>query len=273
MKINKNNTFKNSQNKDLIIYISSGIIITILIIIVIVFARKLYINNHPEAMSESEIIRERVDDYSDATYIGECDYDGADVSKACFNVEFISEEQASAEGFESLTNKEFLESYGITSAENMENYATSYLENIFGNNYRDVMADTNSFIKTYTGNISATSVFYGDNIEETDEDTNLTDIANILASMYVDNSITTDFEFKTDKSLVWERMWAVFIRGDMTVTFHSAEHEAGDQIEELYDTFGIKAYYEEPLELMVDVGFEQDSSYSPSEMILYQYGE
>ena len=277
MKINPYKEKRNLMNRkyDRLFAILYALLMITLVFIVAIVGRKLYIMKHPEAMTEDEIVRERIEDYKDAEYIDEVYYDGADVSFDCFDLPFIEDDEKDITGFPVKTNKEFIDEYGESNAETIENMAEEYLKTIFGNNYRNIMADTESFTDVIIGSADLldemdinSANLTGDGAYS--EGVSATDIANALADMYVSNNITTEFEYKTDKSLVWYKFYCFYNRGDMTITFHSTEHEAGDLVQELYDTYGIEIYYEEPFEVIAEVGLLENSNYDVMDFVLYK---
>ncbi len=196
------------------------------------------------------------------SFVDETAYDGAKVPYILYDIPFITDEDKNIiPGADDsyFTNKELVQNMGRENLQQFIDASEEYLNLLFNNNYRDIAADTDAFVGEYTKLNSMNSQTITTTLENSnmaDEEGNISPdvLASKYAEMYVDNSLTIDSTFYTDTSLVYFKYYMYWVRGLISITPTSADHEAGEVCEPLKEMFNIDVKYGETVNFIVDVG-------------------
>ena len=219
-----------------------------------------------------------------ANHVSETVYDGANVPYILYDEEFISEDDKNifGEGIDAsdsyCSNKDLVKSLGDEQVQEFADTASGFMEYVFANNYRDIETDTDAFIEKFLSMYANTSSI-GMTTMIDDEDANEEGyfdadvMASKIAEMYVDNSLTLDTKFYTDKSLVYYKYYTYFVRGMLEITPTSTEHKNGEECKPFKDIFGIDVNYGETVQVVVEVDVEGNKDMGISNVFFYKVAE
>ena len=219
-----------------------------------------------------------------ANYVGETIYDGANVPYILYDEEFISEDDKKILGENVdasdsyFTNKDLVASLGKDQVKEFVDASTSFLKFTFGNNYREIEVDTDSFVNEFLSmyaNTSSIGLTTLQNSKEANEEGYMDAdvLASKIAEMYVDNSLTLDTKYYSDASLVYYKYYTYFVRGMLEITPTSPEHKTGEACKPLKDLFGIDCKYGESVQVVVETEVAGNKDMGISKVFLYKIAD
>ncbi len=262
--------------KHRMVYVITGIMIMLCIIAgILTHYKQVYETTYFEYdLTDEGEIEKNTKRAKKTNYVGETVFDGAAVPYVLYDIPFITDEDKniiSGADDSYYTNKDLVARMGEDTIQLYVDKATSYMNLTMGNNYRDILADTGSFIEEYKAAHDKTYQITTEAMAKT-EDANedgyvdIESLANAVVEMYVDNSLTLDTTFYCDKSLVYFKYYRYFVRGMLTVTPTSTEHKKGEPCKPLKDLYNIDVNYGETVNLVVDICINPDTDMGISTM-------
>ncbi len=255
-------------------YFYMVVAITLIIVFVIaaicrvkIAANSEYVNYD---LTDEVEIKKNTERLKKTSFVGETSYDGANVPYILYDVPFITEDDKNIlPGADDsyFTNKELVNNIGKDEVQKFIDKSEEYVNLVFNNNYRDIAADTDSFVEKYVALDSRESLTSLSTLED-DEKANVEgyltaeEVGQRYAQMYVDNSLTLDTKFYTDTSLVYFKYYMYWVRGMVSITPTSADHNAGEMCEPLKEMFNIDAKYGETVNFIVDISIMPTKEYN-----------
>ena len=219
-----------------------------------------------------------------ANYVEETVYDGANVPYILYEEEFISEDDKKILGENNdasdsyYTNKDLVDSLGMEQVEEFVDASDKFLNFTFGNSYREIESDTQSFIDNFlsmyanTSSIGLTTLEYSEDANE-EGYLGADVLAGKIAEMYVDNTLTLDTTYYSDASLVYYKYYTYFVRGMLEITPSSSEHKTGEKCEPLKELFGIDCNYGETVQVVVETEVQGNRDMGISKVFLYKIAD
>lgn len=165
-------------------------------------------------ISEEEIIS--TDKPIDETnYILDTTYDGADVAPELYEVAFEQSDMY-------VKNKELM-TYMEEKKLDANDYlvtAEDYFNTMVGNNYITIQNEQEAFLDKVESFNPDGAVLYID-----DEPYEVSEYADNIMQMFVDNEVDASVDFKSDDSLLYSDCY-YFLRGELDITLHGGNAEA-----------------------------------------------
>lgn len=180
-------------------------------------------------LTKKSEIKENKEKAEKQSYTSETIYDGAAVPYYLFDWEFISDEDKAVGDDSYQTNKDLSVTIGEESLQAYADQATEYMTFMYGNNAKEIAADTDAFKDKFCSFYNGGSGLF-DNFGEAKDESELIDCetyADKFAELYVDNGITMKATVRTDKSLVYYKNYHYYVRGEIELT-PSSNKEKGE---------------------------------------------
>ena len=186
-------------------------------------------------------VTEMQDDEKITSYVSETSYTGNGMPEDLYKRPF------SDDSSEYIANKDLVKKDDETDLTGYLNTANSYMEFLFGNNYREILNDQDAFIDKYLSykkDSETASVSAGGSVKTEKQR------AEDIMEWYVDNKTEISCDFVTDMSLIYEKNYSYVVRGELDISCYNKK--ACKSFKKL---FGTKLTYKGTDRYMVELYF------------------
>ena len=167
-----------------------------------------------ESVSTDNAVQTTADEQKEHPYIDEVNYQGPIEYMELYDYPFSKSEIH-------IMNKDL-----VTGTKECSEYAKKFVEDLFTNDYRELLSDPGKIKNTIEEYSDPDGIFFLDVITEAQDAETVDAYAESLSDMYVRDSLSTEAEFVTNASMVYQDAY-LFCRGVIKLRSHGDIENAG----------------------------------------------